>query len=65
MKEETKKMIKRLKEEYKDDPDAMEEIVRCIIDIEYVEKKEANGDYKGQPSIGIAYGLERYLRDWH
>ena len=65
MKETTQKIIDRLKAEYKDDPEAIEEIERHIRDIEYVERKEAEGNYNGQPSIGLAYGLERHLCDWY
>ena len=65
MREATQKIIDRLKTKYKDDPEAMEEIERRIIDIEYVERQEATGDYKGQPSIGIAKSLEGHLADWY
>lgn len=65
MREATQKIIDKLKTKYKDDPEAMEEIKRCIIDIEYVERKEAEGGYEGQPSIGHAYSLERHLADWY
>ena len=43
MKIENKVIIDKLLEEYKDDPEVLEEIERRIIDIEYVERKEAEG----------------------
>ena len=64
MNEETQKIIDKLKTEYKDDREAIELIDRCIIDIEYVERKEADGNYDWQPSIGHALGLERHLKYW-
>ena len=65
MKIENKVIIDRLLEEYKDDPEALEEIERAIIDIEYVERKEAEGDYEGQPSTGHAAMLEDFLHTWY
>ena len=65
MKEETKAIIKRLENQYKDDPEAIETIERAKADIEYTEKKEAAGGYTGQPSIGKAIELEAFLHDWH
>ena len=47
MKSETKKIIDKLKVKYKDDSEALEEINRRIFDIEYVEKKEAQGLRQG------------------
>jgi len=66
MKIENKVIIDRLLEEYKDDPEALEEIERAIIDIEYVERKEEEeGGYDGQPSIGHAMMLEAFLHTWY
>ena len=65
MKSETKKIIDKLKVQYKDDCEALEEINRRISDIEYGEKKEAQGNYKGQSSLGIAMSLEGYLITWY
>lgn len=65
MKIENKVIIDRLLEEYKDDPEALEEIDRAIIDIEYVERKEAEGSYDGQPSTGHAAMLEDFLHTWY
>ena len=65
MKTENKVIIDRLLEEYKDDPEALEEIERAIIDIEYVERKEAEGGYDGQPSTGHAAMLEDFLHTWY
>lgn len=65
MKIENKVIIDRLLEEYKDDPEALEEIERAIVDIEYVERKEAEGGYDGQPSIGHAMMLEDFLHTWY
>ena len=65
MKLESREIIDRLLEEYKDDPEALEEIERAIIDIEYVERKEADGGYDGQPSIGHAMMLEDSLHTWY
>lgn len=58
-------IIKALKAKYKDDPEAMEEIERREKDIEYIEKKEAAGNYSGQPSIGMAKMLEADLEYWN
>ena len=65
MKLESREIIDRLLEEYKDDPEALEEINRRIVDIEYVEKREAEGGYDGQPSIGHAMMLEDFLHTWY
>ena len=65
MKSETKKIIDKLKVKYKDDSEALEEINRRIFDIEYVEKKEAQDNYKGQSSLGIAMSLEGHLFTWY
>ena len=65
MKTENKVIIDRLLEEYKDDPEVLEEIERRIIDIEYVERKEAEDGYDGQPSIGHAMMLEDFLHTWY
>ena len=65
MKLESREIIDRLLEEYKDDPEALEEIERAIIDIEYVERKEAEGGYDGQPSTGHAAMLEDFLHTWY
>ena len=65
LKSETKQIIDRLKVQYKDDCEALEEINRRISDIEYVEKKEAQGNYKGQSSLGIAMSLEGHLITWY
>ena len=61
----TKIIIKRLKEKYKDNEEAHEEINRRINDIKYVEEREAEGGYKGQSSLGIAKSLESFLSNWY
>lgn len=61
----TAEIIKALKKKYKDDPEAMEEIERREKDIAYIEKKEATGNYSGQPSIGMAKMLEADLEYWN
>lgn len=65
MKLESREIIDRLPEEYKDDPEVLEEIERRIIDIEYVERKEEEGGYDGQPSTGHAAMLEDFLHTWY
>lgn len=65
MKTENKEIIDRLLKEYKDDPEALEEINRRIVDIEYVEKREAEGEHDGQPSKGMAMMLEDFLHTWY
>lgn len=65
MNKATQKIIDKLKKKYQDDPEALEEINRRVIDIEYVEGREAAGDYDGQPSIGIAQSLEIHLSAWY
>lgn len=61
----TAQIIKALKEKYKDDTEAMDEINRREKDIEYVEKKEATGNYSGQPSLGMVKMLEADLEYWN
>ena len=58
-------IIKALKKKYKDDPEALDEIARREKDIEYIEKKEAAGNYSGQPSLGMAKMLEADLEYWN
>lgn len=65
MRIENKIIIDRLLEEYREDSEALEEIKRAIVDIEYVERKEADGGYKGQPSTGHAAMLEDFLHTWY
>lgn len=65
MRTENKVIIDRLLEKYKNDPEVLEIIVRSIVDIEYVEGKEAEGDYQGQPSTGHAAMLEDFLHTWY
>ena len=65
MRPENKVIVDRLLIEYKDDPEALEEIKRAIIDIEYVERKEAEGGYDGQPSTGHIAMLEDFLHTWY
>lgn len=60
-----KEIIKALKKKYKGDPEAMDEIERREKDIAYIEKKEAAGNYSGQPSIGMAKMLEAELEYWN
>ena len=65
MRIENKVIIDRLLKKYKDDPEALEEINRRIIDIEYIEKREEDGEYDGQPSKGMAMMLEDFLHTWY
>ena len=65
MREETAKLIDRLKEKYKDDPEAVEIIENAVTDIEYIESKEIANNYAGQSSIGKAHELEAFLHDWY
>ena len=58
-------IIKALKKKYKDDPEALDEIARREKDIAYIEKKEAAGNYSGQPSLGMAEMLEADLAYWN
>ena len=61
----TAEIIKALKKQYKDDPEALDEINRRERDIEYIEKKEAAGNYKGQTSLSMAKMLEADLKYWN
>ena len=65
MKSENQEIIDRLLEEYKGDQEALEVIQKAIIDIEYVERKEAEGNYNGQHSLGHAMMLEAHLHTWY
>lgn len=66
MKERTaKEIISELKEKYKDDPEALDEINRRENDIEYIQEKEASGNYNGQSSLGMAKMLESDLEYWN
>lgn len=57
-------IIKELKEKYKDDAEALEEINRTEIDIKYAQEQEEKGNYNGQPAIGIAKMLVDDLKVW-
>lgn len=63
--EKSAKKIDELKERYKDDADALDEIERGTSDIEYIENREATGSYSGQPSDGFLETLEATLEYWH
>ena len=65
MQEQTRTIIDRLKEKYKDDPEALETIENAVKDIEYIEKKEATEGYTGQSSISKVQELEAFLHDWY
>ena len=65
MREETANIITKLKQKYQDDPEALETIANAERDIEYIERKEAAGNYEGQSSISKAQELEAFLHDWY
>lgn len=65
MKEKTASIIQRLRQKYQDDPEALEIIANAVRDIEYIERKEAAGDYTGQSSISKAQELDAFLHDWY
>lgn len=65
MREETANIITKLKQKYQDDPEALETIANAERDIEYIERKEAAGNYDGQSSISKAQELEAFLHDWY
>lgn len=65
MKKTTANIITALKQKYRDDPEALELIENAVTDIEYIEGKEASGNYTGQPSISKAQELEAFLHDWY
>lgn len=65
MREETANIITKLKQKYQDDPEALETIANAERDIEYIERKEAAGNYDGQSSISKAQELEAFLNDWY
>ena len=65
MKKPTAELIEKLRTQYKDDPEAVEMIQNAEKDIEYIEKKEAAGNYDGQSSISKAQELEAFLHDWY
>lgn len=62
---EAREIIKKLKERYEKDPEALELIENAVKDIEYIEKKEAAGGYTGQTAVGKAKELEAFLHDWY
>jgi hypothetical protein len=57
-------IIAKLKQKYKDDPEAVEIIEQAKKDIEYLNAKEQSKDYTGQTALGKAKELEAYLNDW-
>ena len=59
------KIITELKAQYKDDVDAIDEIERRIIDIEYTERKETAGSSNGQTPLQIAKSLQGHLSEWY
>lgn len=60
-----KQIIESLKNEYKGDSEALEEIARRENDIKYIEEQESKGGYTGQPSVGVALMLESDLKTWY
>lgn len=58
-------IIKQLEEKYAGDDEAMEVIEDAKEDIEYIQEKEKEGGYDGQPSIGRALELEAHLETWY
>ncbi len=64
MEKEVKDIIDRLKIQYADDEDALEMIDMSVADIEYIEKKQALGAYKGQTPLQYATSLESFLFLW-
>lgn len=65
MNKEKLRAIEELKCRYANDDDAMEVIERSVIDIEYIERREADGKYTGQSSKQFISGLEAFLHDWY
>lgn len=65
MRKTTANIITKLKQKYQDDPEALETIANAERDIEYIERKEAAGNYDGQSSISKAQELEAFLHDWY
>ena len=65
MRQTTANIITKLKQKYQDDPEALETIANAERDIEYIERKEAAGNYEGQSSISKAQELEAFLHDWY
>lgn len=65
MKEKTASIIEKLRKKYQDDPEALETIANAERDIEYIERKEAAGNYDGQSSISKVQELEAFLHDWY
>jgi hypothetical protein len=63
--EKSANKIAELKQRYKDDADALDEIERATRDVEYIENREATGSYSGQPSDGFLEMLEANLEYWH
>lgn len=59
-----RQIIADLKQQYKGDQEALEEIERREKDIAYIEAKEKQGGYTGQPAIGVARMLEADLKTW-
>lgn len=65
MKKENAQVIAMLENKYAKDQEALEVIERAKADIEAIERKETEGGYKGQPSIGFVRELEAFLHDWY
>ena len=62
---EAREIIKKLKKQYEKDPEALGLIENAVKDIEYIEKKEAAGEYTGQTAAGKTKELEAFLHDWY
>ncbi|WP_455390832.1 hypothetical protein [Frisingicoccus sp.] len=66
MKERTaREIIEALEKKYANDEEAMEVINRTKEDIEYIEEREKEGDYTGQPAVGRALETEDTLATWY
>lgn len=63
MNKEKLRAIEELKCRYANDDDAMEVIEMSVIDVDYIESREAGGKYTGQFSKQFISGLEAFLHD--
>lgn len=60
-----RQMIEDLKQQYKDDPETLEEISRGEKNLDYIERKEAEGNYTGISSINYVKMLKADIEYWN
>jgi len=60
-----RQIIEELKKQYKNDPETLEEISRGEKNLDYIERKEAEGGYTGITSLNFAKMLKADIEYWN